>query len=435
MRTALIQLPASAFALCCLVATYSAATLAVALLLALPSVAQSVSAEANLPLIVDKNSHVVVMEYEAWFGPNAVTFQSSAAMPLLQSADMRSVGGGYDSADPAVIRQHVTQMEELGVDAAISEVTNNVSCIFNSVWFVKKYVPNCTPSFRRYNQTIRNNTGNLYPAWTQLGTPLKLIPLLGGIDQDVLFKDIDDKTAFEKEIDFFGALLEQYPSRQVIYEGKPLMLIFLGAAQDPDRADKPLWFQLQRFLQQHPQITQRYTFRMMAGYLDSQPGLWATAGTPNGPIKINPAYGFWSWVDRLNPSCTVAPFCPYLPSYTEMRGQNPARVENLTASIATAGQNGWGCPNSDALPYCLDDALRFGQNNSYATFDSFMGYARQLDPIFLIIHQFNEVVPPDEGFDANTDDDIEPANLWGLGALEAVRQQIAAYRPQTAESQ
>jgi len=435
MRTALIQLPASAFALCCLVATYSAATLAVALLLALPSVAQSVSAEANLPLIVDKNSHVVVMEYEAWFGPNAVTFQSSAAMPLLQSADMRSVGGGYDSADPAVIRQHVTQMEELGVDAAISEVTNNVSCIFNSVWFVKKYVPNCTPSFRRYNQTIRNNTGNLYPAWTQLGTPLKLIPLLGGIDQDVLFKDIDDKTAFEKEIDFFGALLEQYPSRQVIYEGKPLMLIFLGAAQDPDRADKPLWFQLQRFLQQHPQITQRYTFRMMAGYLDSQPGLWATAGTPNGPIKINPAYGFWSWVDRLNPSCTVAPFCPYFPSYTEMRGQNPARVENLTASIATAGQNGWGCPNSDALPYCLDDALRFGQNNSYATFDSFMGYARQLDPIFLIIHQFNEFVPPDEGFDANTDDDIEPANLWGLGALEAVRQQIAAYRPQTAESQ
>jgi hypothetical protein len=42
-----------------------------------------------------------------------------------------------------------------------------------------------------------------------------------------------------------------------------------------------------------------------------------------------------------------------------------------------------------------------------------MSYAKQLDPIFLIIHQFNEFVPPDEGFDANTHDDIEPANLWG----------------------
>jgi hypothetical protein len=57
-----------------------------------------------------------------------------------------------------------------------------------------------------------------------------------------------------------------------------------------------------------------------------------------------------------------------------------------------------------------------------------MGYARQLRPIFLIIHQFNEFVPPDEGFDANTTDDIEPANLWGHGALDAVRHEIGVYR-------
>jgi hypothetical protein len=51
---------------------------------------------------VDQNSHIVVMEYEAWFGHNAVTFQGTAALPLLQSADMQRLGGGYDSADPAV---------------------------------------------------------------------------------------------------------------------------------------------------------------------------------------------------------------------------------------------------------------------------------------------------------------------------------------------
>ncbi|MGB0029564.1 MAG: hypothetical protein WBP77_00140, partial [Candidatus Sulfotelmatobacter sp.] len=54
-----------------------------------------------------------------------------------------------------------------------------------------------------------------------------------------------------------------------------------------------------------------------------------------------------------------------------------------------------------------------------------------LDPIFLIIHQFNEFVPPDEGFDANTTDDIELASLWGFGALEAVKQQIRLYRHNT----
>jgi hypothetical protein len=378
------------------------------------------------PLIVNNKSHIVVMEYEAWFGPNAATFQGTAAKPLLQSKDMQSVGGGYDSADPNVIQQHVAWMEYLGIDAAISEVTNNVSCIFNSEWFARKYVPNCTPAFRLYNQQIRDNTGNLYPAWTNLGTRLKLIPLLGGIDQNVLLKDLDGKTAFEKEIDFFGDLLQRYPERQVVYEGKPLMLIFLGAAQDPSRADNPLWFQIRQFLKRHPEFSRKYTLKEMAGYLDSQPSLWLNQGAPDGPVEINPGYGFWSWVERLHPTCTVTPFCPYYPSYN-LAG---SRVENFTASIATAGQNGWGCPYTNGQIYCPDDALRFGADGGYDSFDSFMTFARQLDPIFLIVHQFNEFVPPDEGFDANTDDDTEPANLWGITALEAVKQQIEIYRSQ-----
>lgn len=379
-------------------------------------------ATASGPLIVTDKSHVVVMEYEAWFGPKAVTFQGFSALPLLQSTDMQAVGGGYDSADPTVIQQHVRWLESMGVDAAISEVTNNVSCIFNSEWFVKKYVRNCTPAFRAYNRQIRDNTGNLYPAWSALGTRMKLIPLLGGIDNNVLIKDLDGKTAFEKEAEFFGALLQRYPNLNVIYEGKPLMLIFTGAAQDPNAADHPLWYRLEQFLARHPEIGQKYTFRLMAGYLDSQPDLWATQGTPSAPVEINPAYGFWSWVDRLNTSCTE-PLCPYYPSYN-LAG---SRVENFTASIATAGQDGWGCPNQNSPPYCPDDALRFGSDGGYDTFAAFMGYATQLAPIFLIIHQFNEFGPPDEGFDANTHDDIEPANLWGRADLKIVRGQIAAY--------
>ena len=210
------------------------------LTLALLLASSAASASSAGPLVVDSSSRIVVMEYEAWWGPHAVTFQGLSAMPLLQSADMQALGGGYDSADPAVIQQHVAWLEYMGVDAAISEITNNVSCIFNSEWFVKKYVRNCSPSFRSYNQTIRNNTGNLYPAWTALGIRLKLIPLLGGIDNNVLFKDQDGKTAFEKEVEYFGARLQRYPDLNVIYEGKPLMLIFVGAAQDPNPADHPL---------------------------------------------------------------------------------------------------------------------------------------------------------------------------------------------------
>jgi hypothetical protein len=406
-------------------------TLAAMIVLALSVVARAQTAG---PLIVDQKSHLVVMEYENWFGPNAVTFQGAAAMPFLQSPDMQSVGGGYDSADPAVIKKHVEWFEDLGIDAALIDLTNNVSCIFNSEWFIKKYLPGCTPSFRSSMQTIRDNTGKTYPSWTNLGTNLKLIPLLGGSVENVLYKDQNGKTALEKEIDYFGGLMNAYPDREVIYQGKPLMLIFLGAAQDPNPSDNPEWYQIRKFLKAHPEIEGKYTFKEMAGYLDSQPYLWATKGTPTGPIEINPLYSFWSWVDRLNPTCTVQPYCPYYPSYTRVDSQAGSRVENFTASIATAGQNGWGCPNENSLPYCPDASLRYGADGSYATVDAFMNEAAQLDPIFLIIHQFNEFVPPDEGFNANTDDDIEPANLWG-NDLPIVKRQIELYRQKTASAE
>src|SRR5580704_8101350 len=123
------------------------------------------------PLVVDQTSHVVVMEYEAWFGPNAVTFAGAAARPLLHSADMRSVGGGYDRADPAIIKQHVAWLEQMGIDAVTLDLTNDVSCIFDSLTFVRKYLEHfqgCA-QFRRDYQTIRDNSGNLYPAWAKLG--------------------------------------------------------------------------------------------------------------------------------------------------------------------------------------------------------------------------------------------------------------------------
>ena len=390
-----------------------------------PASNRTSGATADAPLVVTSKSRVAAMEYEAWFGPNALTFQNSAAIPLLQSEDMQSQGGGYDSADPAVIRQHVEWLENMGIDAAIADLTNDVSCIFDSEWFVQKYLKNFPGScllYRSNYQKIRDNTGNLYPAWSKLGTRLKLIPLLGGGDRNVLYEDEDGKTAFEKEIEYFGGLMEKYPKLQVIYGGKPLMLVALGAAQDPEAGDNPLWYQIWTFLKDHAALSDKYTFRFVAGYLDSQPYLWENQNTPAGPVQVAPQYGFWSWVDRLNTSCTAA-LCPYYPSYNRAG----RRVENFTASIATAGQNGWGCPNTNAPPYCPDDALRYGKDQSYTTFHAFMDYARQLDPIFLIVHQFNEFQYPDEGWDANTNDDIEPSDQWNSVGMEVVRQELLSY--------
>lgn len=69
----------------------------------------------------------------------------------------------------------------------------------------------------------------------------------------------------------------------------------------------------------------------------------------------------------------------------------------------------------------------------YSTFTNFMCVARKLDPIFLMVHQFNEFSFGDEGWDANSTDDIEGADDGiGRSAVETVREQIRQYEPTAA---
>ncbi|HUO17529.1 MAG TPA: hypothetical protein VMX38_21280 [Verrucomicrobiae bacterium] len=80
----------------------TASVLILAFACLLPACANQPAQRASAPLVVNQDSQVVVMEYENWFGPKARNFQTTPAMPMLQSPDMQVVGGGYDSADPAV---------------------------------------------------------------------------------------------------------------------------------------------------------------------------------------------------------------------------------------------------------------------------------------------------------------------------------------------
>ncbi|HTA64083.1 MAG TPA: hypothetical protein VK753_01140 [Xanthomonadaceae bacterium] len=393
-----------------------AVVLALALLATTPASASSMGAAAGSPLRVDVHSHVVVMEYEAWFGPNAVTFQDAEAMPVLQSADMQGVGGGYDSADPQVIRQHVAWMQYMGVDAALVDLSNNVGCIFSQGPASTKFCDPADAGFRQSNRIIRDNTGNLYPAWSALGTPLKLIPLLGCLDERDLATGDDGKSGLQKETEYFGHLMATYPGLDVDYLGHPLMLLYIGTPVDTALLARA------RVVLHKSGLDARYTIRIVAGYLDSQPEFWLDPNQqPTRSIQIAPLDDLWSWVDRLSLANGL------YPTYNAVADTVPARAENFTAAIATAGENGWGCPEPT---YCSDDALRF-RGPFYATLDDFMGIATRLDPIFLIVHQFNEFNRGDEGWNADTSDDIEPTREpggWGYGGLRAVHDRIERYR-------
>jgi hypothetical protein len=379
--------------------------------------ARSSAGVADIPLVVDGRSHVVILEYEAWFGPNAVTFQNAEAMPLLQSQDMRQVGGGYDSADPQVIKQHVQWMQYMGVDAASIDVTNNVGCIFSTGPVSRKFCNPPNEQFRQQNRNILKNTANLYPSWTTLGTSLKLVPLLGCQTPRDLAIGSDGKSGFQKEVEYFGRLTDQYPQLSVRYFGHPLMLVYVGTPVNLNIVDRA------RDILHRTGLDARYTIRIDAGYLDSQPTFWANPNKqPDGPIRIAPQYDFWSVVDRYKPAFSL------YPTYNVIAGSG-GEVENLTASIATAGQTGWGCPQPT---YCPDDALRHGSGgSSYVTLEKFMSLADHLRPRFLIVDQFNEFTMSDEGWNADSSDDAEPTQSldgWGYSAIQAIHDEISVYR-------
>lgn len=260
----------------------------------------------------------------------------------------------------------------------------------------------CSSLFRSQNQTIRDNTGNLYPAWSKLGTMLRLIPLLGGIDADVLIPDTDGKTAFEKEIAYFGSLMAQYPGRNVIYQGKPLMVIFLGAAQDPNPSDSPLWWQLEQFVKQHPEIEAKYTFRLMAGYLDAQPDRWRRPGRLTAPSKSvrHMASGAGSIALTRLARSLPAPISP------PTTWQAPGWRTSLLPSLRREWRPDGAAPIPTRCPIVL--TIRFAGPSGTRTRPWNLSWRKPagLSPIFLFIHQFNEFTPPDQGFDANTDDDI-----------------------------
>lgn len=408
--------------------------------------APSMGGVFGVPLVVGPADHAVVMEYEAWFGPHAISFHGAAeANPVLQSADMDVAGCsthcGYDSEDAHVIRQHVTWLRQMGIDAITLDDTNDVACIYDSAEFAAKYLggTGCNQSKSSWVQ-IGVNNANIYSAWNDLKTPLKVIPLLGAADPLNFTPDpydqVGHKPALEKEIDYYARMIEKYPGMSVIYDGKPLLLLFVAVNADE------VFPLIQTFLRNHPALTAKYTFRLIGGYFDSQPSFWAPSteqkfwtnrgtDTPSGPTEIDPTYGFWSGGDRFNTTCETeacqskaGPYAtyPFYPTYN----MNGARVESFAASIAVMGAYGWSLTTNNV--YAPDAALRLDAEGSYVTLDRCMQVAEKLKPTFLIINQFNEFSRPDEGWDANTSNDMEPADLWGYSGIIAVQDSVVHYR-------
>ncbi len=352
------------------------------------------------PLVAD-GQHLVVMQYETWFGPNgAQTFTDVAAMPTLTSSSMQAAGlAGYDSADPAIIAQHAKWLQAMQVDAVQIDLTNGGACTFNDD--INTF---CGGNADRKTGflSIKNNFTNLYNAYSQMGIPLKIIPLMDGQDDDLFTLDTDGKTAFEKMMRKILDLSTYYRNQTVYFQGRPLVSIYLGT---PARTD--LLPKMQQILND-TQIGNVLTIRYVSGDLESQPSQWTNSKGVAGLRETN----LWSWVDRLNFGAG------FIPSYS----RNGGAPESFTVTSATMGFDGWG--NFATHQYANGVSLRGNGENLRLSFE----YAKSVSPTFLIIDQFNEYKQQDQGWDANTTNDLEPTNLWGNGPMQLATQLIADYK-------
>jgi hypothetical protein len=380
------------------------------------------------PLTVTATSSVVVMNFEPWFGPNAITFKDTYAKPFYTSENMINInGGGYDSADPKIINEQARLIQELGADALLVDLTNNVDCIFDP-----KFCPADTDRERQriYDTgaaVLKNNVSTLYEQINKLSnegsTKLKIIPLIGGQTHGDFTIGDSGKTGIEMATDFFLNLQSKYPNLTVVYENRPLIVYYHGAAQWEKGNEEAWWEKTRNVID--PKYGTKITYRHMGGFFDDQQ--WNRERNDRvSAIKkggSNSPTGFWTWLDRYNPQFG------YYPSYNLNSSDG---IEALTAAYAVSGKciydstiKCWGTPPDNYDP---DASLANYGSDRGTTFRRFMALANTYKPTFLFINQWNQYHTGDQGFDANTRNDIEPNTLVGYDNYYLVKNEILNYK-------
>jgi hypothetical protein len=197
--------------------------------------------------IVNDPNHLVILEYETWFGPGYAQWGKEEATPLL---------GLYSSLDPRVVRQHALWMDEMGFNAAELDWTNNLTGPFPG-----EGAKECIAA-----------TDLLLQVYSTMPQHPKLFFMVG--PEHNLWRNAKDVYAgpwFRQQIDY---LYDHYISNPkyremfVTYEGKPLMLYYLNGP----RIGLPPHLEDARF-------TMRYV------------GAWLQT-------THQETYGVWSWYDQ-----------------------------------------------------------------------------------------------------------------------------------------
>ena len=197
-------------------------------------------------IITDPN-HLLIMEYEIWFGPGYAQWGKEEAVPLL---------GLYSSLDPRVLRQQNLWFDEIGINAVELDWTNNLTAPFPDA-----------PA-----RECIQATNALLRTYAQMAQHPKFVFMLGPEHNHWSSrKDRYTGPWYNAQLNYLYQHYihnKKYRDWYLTYEGKPLLLLYLTG---PTSSEPPAI------------KDNRFTIRYVTAWLQTTHG---------------ERYGAWSWYDQ-----------------------------------------------------------------------------------------------------------------------------------------
>ncbi len=197
--------------------------------------------------IVRDLNHIIIMEYETWFGPGYAQWGHEEAIPIL---------GLYSSLDPRVLLQQNLWFDEMGINAVELDWTNNLGKAFPD--------PAAKECIKATNALLK--------VYGKMAQHPKFVFMVGpDHDRWSSRKDHYRGAWYREEINYLYQHYinnPRYKNWYLMYDGKPLLLLYLYGP----RSAPP------------PRIKDnRFTIRYVTAWLQTTHA---------------EKYGAWSWYDQ-----------------------------------------------------------------------------------------------------------------------------------------
>ena len=308
------------------------------------------------------NGRLVGITYATWF-----------PFPTAWSDDGGCVWGTpelgfYDSADPAVIRQHAEWLADAGVDFILIDWSNNIDA--------------SNPA-RRDLHAIEEATEALFDVYAQLPRHPRIAIMIGGGGGR---ENYTNGRIQAKADQVYAAFINNPRYRRLYqnYRGRPLLVDYVGTPCPFSSGVVP-W------------DDGRFTVRHMTGFLSDQPVLLSADRVSR--------FGFWSWEDRGAQSYPVV----------------DGRPEFMVVSAAVRGDPcGWPCAHQRQT------------REGGRTFRSQWARAQSIGVDVALVQSWNEWTGcrarPGEEMNAERSNDIEPSREHGRFYLDLLTEEIARFK-------